>query len=134
MFRPYPKKTSRKKSCYKTTTGEELTQTQINSRRAKAYSENTKPIESMCKCCDKRHAEHRDHSISQARCKQLHKVELIWDPLNWSLSCSVCHNSWESYKNSAFKEHKNYSIRMNFVKLHDPEGYRKRINLPRFKP
>lgn len=126
---PNKTKSSKITKKFKTSNGEKVSQNQIESRRSKAYERNTKPSEVMCQCCGKRLAQHRDHSISQARCKQLHKTELIWDPKNWSLSCAKSHHEWESYKSGDFKKHKNYSIRMNFVKLHDPEGYRKRINL-----
>ena len=80
----------------------------------------------MCQCCQQEIAVDHDHTISQARCKTLHKTELIWDSDNWSSSCRECHKEWESYKSGRFEEHKNVIQRMLFVKEHDPEGFRKR--------
>ena len=81
----------------------------------------------LCECCNSSPADDHDHTISQSRCKQLHKAELIWDRDNWSRSCRDCHHEWESYKSGKFRKHKNYVKRMWFIRKHDPEGYRKRL-------
>jgi len=94
------------------------------------YAKNPQPIYNKCECCGKNRAQAHDHTISQKRCKELGLTELIWDPLNWSLSCSDCHHAWESYKSGKFKKHLNYKVRMEFLKKHAPSEYQKRLFLP----
>lgn len=102
----------------------------IRSKLKAAYrrQEREDPSNGRCECCMARAADDHDHTISQARCKQLKKGELIWDKDNWSRSCRSCHMEWESYKSGKFKLHKNYIRRMLFLRKHDPEGYRKRLH------
>lgn len=83
----------------------------------------------VCECCQKAKANDHDHTIAQARCKVIHKVELIWNRDNWVYSCRKCHQEWESYKDGKWLDHKNAAHRMMFMKMHDTEGYNKRINL-----
>jgi len=108
--------------------GDTISESQIRSRLENRYKKTTKPTTVKCQCCGKNQAVDHDHSISQKRCKELHKSELIWNEKNWSLSCRTCHMEFESYKDGKFKKHINYKSRMNFIALNDPEGYRKRIN------
>ena len=100
----------------------------IRSKTKASYrrQEREDPVE-YCECCGAALADDHDHTISQKRCKELKKTELIWDPENWSRSCRRCHSEWESYKSGKFRNHKNYVKRMWFMKKHDPEGYRKRL-------
>lgn len=67
-----------------------------------------------------------DHTISQKRCKELGKIELIWDFDNIVYSSRKAHMEWESYKSGLFMNHANFKERMEFLKEHDPEGYQKR--------
>lgn len=108
--------------------GDVLSEFQIRSRLSNRYKKTTKPTSVNCQCCGIRRAVDHDHTISQKRCKELHKSELISNEKNWSLSCRACHTEFEAYKDGKFKKHLNYQSRMNFIALHDPEGYRKRIN------
>lgn len=70
-----------------------------------------------------------DHTIAKARCKELGKTELIWDEDNIEYSSRQAHQEWESYKDGAFLNHRNFEKRMNFLKIHDPEMYEKRIQV-----
>ena len=69
-----------------------------------------------------------DHTISQKRCKELNKTELIWNPDNISISSRLAHTEWENYASGEFEDHKNVVIRMKYVKLHDHEMFQKRFN------
>ena len=109
---------------FTTSTGERVSQATIDRRRKEAYQNAWKIT--VCECCHEEMATDHDHSISQARCKQLHKTELIWDADNWSASCRECHSEWESYRSGKFEDHKNVVKRMLFVKKHDPQGFEKR--------
>jgi len=68
-------------------------------------------------------AVHNDHTIARARCKQLHKTELIWDPNNYVSSCAKCHQEWEDWKSGKYLEHHNAAIRMLYLKRNYPERY-----------
>lgn len=137
-FRPMPKPEKRDKKKpkpikakgsqrYRTSSGELLTQSQIDSRLHKVYSGGN--IDKVaCECCHKRRAEHHDHTISQRQCKLLKITEFTWYSLNWSLSCPICHHEWESYKSGKFTKHMNFIERMLFMKEYDPEGFNKRMN------
>lgn len=86
----------------------------------------------VCEGCGKQ-AVHNDHTIAKARCKVIHKTELIWDPLNYESSCANCHQEWESYENGEYLKNNNVSHRMDYLKLYDPEGYRVRIQNTKLK-
>lgn len=82
-----------------------------------------------CQACLKAQAVHNDHTIAKARCKVLHKTELIWDMRNFEDSCARCHSEWENYKSGDWLKHHNVEKRLGFMKEHDPDGYNKRIQL-----
>jgi 5-methylcytosine-specific restriction endonuclease McrA len=81
----------------------------------------------MCKACGKKKPLTHDHTISQKRCKELGYTELIYDEENIQYTCHDCHQEWESYKSGKFRQHKNFERRMEFLKVCDPEGWRKRM-------
>ena len=110
---------------YHTSTGERVTQGQINIRYRKAKSGAM--LKYVCEGCGKK-AHDVSHTIAQIKCKDLHKTELIWDEENWSFDCRDCHHIWESYKSGLFTQLKNFAVRMFYVEKHDPEGYRQRMN------
>lgn len=93
--------------------GTKVSQSQINARLAKIPSKN---------------GFDKDHTISQQRCKQLHKTELIWDIENIEYSTRQIHEEWERYHSGIFEEHKNVIKRMRYVKKHDPEMFKKRLD------
>lgn len=72
-----------------------------------------------------------DHTISVDRCKEIGKTELIWALENMEHSSRVAHMAWESYKSGDFSFHLNVIKRMQYVKLHDPETFEKRIQCMR---
>lgn len=110
---------------YTTSTGEKLTQKQINSRLSSTYKGMM--LKYICEGCGSSEAVDHDHTISQKRCKELHMTEKIWDEENISFSCRACHHQWESYKSGAFSNHLNCEKRMLYVAAHDREGFIKRL-------
>lgn len=70
-------------------------------------------------------AQGSSHIISQKRCRQLHKTELIWHPDNFFPATHEVNRRWENNDQTL----PNYWKYMKFVEKHDPEGYKKRINL-----
>lgn len=110
--------------------GRRVSQSTIDRKYAQARKEKHifSPI-GVCECCGKKPAIDNDHTIAQARCKQIHKTELIWNPLCFVSSCRNCHMDWERFKNGNWINHKNVEQRLRFLKEHDPEGYNKRIEL-----
>lgn len=113
--------------------GSRVTQGQIDTRyrlsREQKYSGITVTL--MCECCGKERGNDNDHTISQSRCKKIHKTELIWHQGNYVWSCRKCHQEWENFKSGKWIEHKNAEERLRFMKEHDPDGYNIRINLTR---
>lgn len=104
---------------------------QINKRyfesRKKKYSGIT--FTPICEGCNKDRSVDNDHTIAQARCKVIHKTELIWHPLNYVRSCRKCHMEWENFKSGEWIHHLNVRERLAFLKEHDPDGFNVRIEL-----
>lgn len=125
----YPKTTTTKGNSYHGSDGKTYKQSTIISNLSRAYRDkhenNPRPI---CAACQQAQATDNDHTIAQRRCKELHKTELIWNPINFEDSCRGCHMEWEQYKSGEFSKHKNFERRMEVLEMHDPEGYNKRIN------
>ena len=113
---------------YMTTTGVKWSQATIDRKLREVYAQADEVDHYICECCGKYPPDHHDHTISRKRCKELGKADLIIDRKNWSYSCALCHGQWESYKSSLFTHHRNYIIRMEYLKEHDPGGYEKRKN------
>jgi hypothetical protein len=86
----------------------------------------------VCECCRQRQAIHNDHTIAKARCKVIHKTELIWHPHNYVSSCEQCHREWENFKSGDWTLHFNIVERLFFLKEHDPEGFAVRVELTTF--
>lgn len=106
-------------------------QASIKSDLQKAYAHKATLTcnQTYCSGCHSTYWDDHDHSISQKRCKQLGKPELITDLDNIEYSCRECHQNWESYKSGAFIKHKNFETRMAYVKKHDYETWTKRIQV-----
>lgn len=111
---------------YQCSNGERVTQSTIDRlyRQSKKGSRHS----FICESCLSSPSQDCSHTISQKRCKEIGKTELIWDEDNWSWDCRKCHEAWESYKSGEFRYHKNYDRRMAFIEKHDSEGYQKRLN------
>lgn len=136
MFNPQPKPEKKDKKTKRITAisdkkkfycsdGSKVSQKDINDNLKKLYA--TMPLTANCEAYPHLKANDHDHTISQARCKQLRKTELIWDRDNIALSSRLAHMEWESYRNRRFEEHKNVLQRMLYMKKHDPEGFEKRF-------
>ncbi len=116
---------------YESSNGERFTQSQIDLRRKASHQlilRKTGP-NPLCEACEEAPAVDPDHTIAQARCKEIHKTELIWDVKNQPVSCRQCHHAWESIYGLAWMEHKNVFSRLQYLYEHDPEGFRIRIYL-----
>lgn len=66
------------------------------------------------------------HTISRARCKQLGKPELIYDPENIEHLSRKAHEEWDNYE-PAFIKHANFQKRMDYIKQHDSHDYERRM-------
>lgn len=112
---------------YHTSTGEQLTQRQIDLKRSWAYGNkhNDNP-QYWCEGCGAR-AQCNAHIIPQARCKQLGKTELIWDWDNFFPACHSCNSAIENPKGEGWKNLKNIDYCLDFIKQHDHELYMKFI-------
>lgn len=109
---------------YHTSTGERLTQDQINYRLGVMYHNadvDRLGESNLCEGCEQRPAEGHAHIIPQARCKQLRKTELIWDRNNIFNSCHSCNSIAENVSSNAITELKNYDRIKEFMTIHDPE-------------
>jgi len=110
---------------HKLSDGTSWTQSQIRTKLSKAYKGLV--LKYRCEGCMNAVAQDHDHTISQSRCKQIHKTELIIDRENIEFSCRECHDQWEGYKSGKFANHANAVKRMLYTKIHDAEGYMKRL-------
>lgn len=110
---------------YTCSDGERVTQTQINSRLSKAKKGFMERY--ICESCGKNQGTDWSHTISQRRCKELHKTELVWLEGNGSWDCRTCHVDWEEYKRPNYLDANNWLERMTFVAIHDEEGFRMRL-------
>jgi len=81
------------------------------------------PVCQGCGCFDG-HIAH-SHTISQKRCKQLHKEHLITNKGNIELMCNKCHRVWETGKLILAQKLINCQSMIAFVKIHDTETYNK---------
>jgi len=82
----------------------------------------------LCEGCGNERATDHSHIISQKRCKELHKTELIWSRENWFYACRDCHMIWESYKSGEFGSLKNIDELLDVLRVYDYEGLQKRLN------
>lgn len=110
---------------YTTSTGAKVTQATIRKNLTATYKGML--VKYICEACGSSKAVDHDHTISQKRCKELHKTELIWDEANMSFSCRTCHMEYESYKSGKFSYHANCEKRMLYIYEHDTEGFQKRL-------
>lgn len=104
------------------------TQAQIDARLSNMYrGKHEGGSYFICEGCGLK-AHDNSHTISQKRCKHLHKVCLIWDEDNLKDLCRTCHLAFEIGGPEAEKLFC-YDDCMEYIKIHDPEGYNKRIYL-----
>lgn len=110
---------------YNCSDGRKLTAGTIKSYLNKAYHKKYRgePYPRCEGCGDE--AQCSAHIIAQARCKQLGKTELIWNPSNFFPSCYLCNRAIENPKGKAWRELRNIQTCLEFIKQHDPELYTK---------
>lgn len=102
--------------------GTRVTQAEINENLRRNYSVNGKNV--VCEGCRKAVTSHA-HIISQARCKQIGKTDLIWHRMNWFYGCNECNSAIENPKGEAWKDLLNIRKCLSFIKEHDAELYAK---------
>ena len=104
--------------------GSRVSQATIDRRRSEAYRQAYGGLPTQyCRCGQV--AQGSSHIVSQARCKHLHRTELIWFQGNFTPACNSCNSRWESNDETV----PGYDYFMEILKVLDIEGYRKRINL-----
>ena len=111
--------------------GSRVSQVTIDNRYAKSRANKycDSPVSLRCQAGCGQTGNSNDHTIAQARCKHIHKTELIWNPNNYVWNCNNCHKQWENFKSGEWVHHANVEERLAFMKEHDPEGYRMRVEL-----
>lgn len=110
--------------------GTRLSEGQIKTRYTQALREkHGGQTVFICECGCNGRAINNDHTIAKARCKVIHKTELIFDPNNFVSSCDKAHKEWEAFKEGEWISHANMEQRLAYLKEHDPEGYKVRIEL-----
>lgn len=112
--------------------GERVTQAEIDKRRSEAYrikyQDNHCPIDEGFR---EQRAQCTAHIISQQRCKQIHKTELIWDIENMFAATHESNRAIENPKGQEWKKLKNLQYCLNYIEKHDPELFQKfSVNLP----
>lgn len=119
---------------YKTSSGELLSQVDINRRLAEVKDRLQFEREPFCAATGSSEFPLSwSHTISVARAKELGKAELIYDPGNLELegyhergSNPVAgHNIWEDGTWEQKSKLLNIGRKVAYIKLHDPEQYRK---------
>lgn len=108
-------------------TGKSYSQNQIHTRLTNVYRD--KHIGEYAICCGcGRKADDNSHTISQKRCKEIHKASLIFDLENLVDLCRQCHITFEVGGEEA-KKLFCYEECMEYIRLHDLETYNKRMYL-----
>jgi len=117
---------------YEASDGTKYTEAQIQRLLHKSYEEERNNNPSIwCEGCGGV-ANCHAHIIPKARCKQLHKTELIWFKGNYFRSCYRCNLALENPKGEAWFNLKNITDCLNVMQKYDPELYRKFILNPKF--
>ena len=111
------------KNLFECSDGTKVRHAEINIRRSKAYviqSIDLRPHSDVCHGCGNLAQAHA-HIIPQARCKVIHKTELIWDTNNFFPACHECNLALENPKGHVWKSLKNIEKCLSFMAQHDPE-------------
>lgn len=115
---------------YTSSDGMKYTESQIKRRLSDSYRNEEQRF--WCAGCGQIASCHA-HIIPKARCKQLHKTELIWEPKNRFHSCFRCNLAIENPKGKEWQLLFNKHECLEFIKQHDQELYNKFI-LNMFEP
>lgn len=69
------------------------------------------------------------HTISQKRCKEIGKPELIWDKANIEIECfgneNYCHEKWERGTSREKRLMKNYIKKLEYLMRYDQQKHTK---------
>lgn len=108
-----------------TITGKSYSEATIKANLSQAYREHYlfEPSGS-CEGCGGR-ATCTAHIVPKARCKSLHLVSLIWNPVNWFRSCTRCNSVAENVSSNEILDLLNFDRILEVIKRYDPERYSK---------
>jgi len=110
---------------HKCSDGSQVSQATIDKRRSAAYRDRYSDGSGrVCLGCGAK-AEGSAHIIPQARCKQLHRTELIWSEENFFPACHKCNKAIENPKGSEWKNLLNLFDCLSVIKKYDTELYNK---------
>lgn len=132
LKKKYSIKNVSKTNKYTCSDGEQVTQSQINSRYAATCDAIKLEREPFCQGTGRTDLPLSfSHTISRARCKQLGKIELIWDPGNIEIESyhepssnpEAAHNIYESGTWEKKVELLNWQGKMEYIYNHDREQY-----------
>ena len=124
------KNSPKEKITYLCSDGSRVTQAQIDRNRSKSYSLVYPNQIQQCKGCGAQ-AQGSAHIIPQARCKQIHKTELIWklgkfgEPINFFPACHECNAAIENPKGQEWKYLNNIAHCLKVIYEYDRELYNK---------
>jgi len=94
----------------------------IKANLSKAYKEHYLFEPSgACEGCGVEDGVCSAHIVGKARCKTLHIVSMIWNPVNFFRSCYRCNNCVENVESLEILELKNYDHVKYVLELYDPE-------------
>jgi hypothetical protein len=121
MFNPQLKPTARKKKpgIAKYTPAQQA----LHAKMIAAYKKIDVKRGELCEGCEMSKAHEHSHTISQKRCKDLNKIELIYDPQNIELMCRNCHNIWEIGTVAEKQQLLNFKRMLEMLKLHDRQRF-----------
>lgn len=105
-------------------------QASIKSKLTAVYKEIDCERDMICQGCELGGLPvSHSHTISQKRCKEIGKPELIYDAANIELECfgeSVnCHETWEHGAIWQKMRMKNFERKMEYIQKNDPEQFTK---------
>jgi hypothetical protein len=110
---------------HKCSDGSQVSQATIDKRRSDAYKKRyADGSGSVCLGCGAR-SEGSAHIIPQARCKQLHRTELIWSEENFFPACHACNAAIENPKGDKWKKLLNLFDCLYVIEKYDNELYSK---------
>lgn len=100
----------------------------INRKLRKVYEQIDNEREQVCQGCGRSDKPlSHSHTISQKRCKEIGKPELIWDKGNIEIECfgnnNDCHNTWEKGTLATKTHLENFNKKMEYIKKHDNQKY-----------
>lgn len=119
---------------YRCSDGTLVSQSEINERLKVAYKSIDQARDPICQGTGRSDLPlSHSHTISQARCKELGKTELIWDEDNIELENfhepssfpTAAHNIWEVGSLEQKKTLLNFTRKLQYIELHDQQTFQK---------